>query len=69
MPASGGPPAAAAVGSWAQGSKAGAATNGFELCRRVNRKIGPPKENDAFHMGNEIRGLGGKDTLKDIGQT
>ena len=35
-------------------------TNGFELYRRVVRKIDPPKENDPFHMGIEIQGLGGK---------
>ena len=33
-------------------------SKGFERYRRVVRKIDPPKENDAFHMGNEIRGLG-----------
>ena len=44
-------------------------SNGFELYRRVVRKIDPHKENDAFHMGNDIRGLGGKGTLKDFGQT
>ena len=44
-------------------------SNGFELYRRVIRKIDPPKENDAFHMGKEIQGLGGKGTLKDFGQT
>jgi hypothetical protein len=41
-------------------------TNGVELYRRVVRRIGPPQENDAFHMGNEIRGLGGKGTLRDF---
>ena len=44
-------------------------TNGFELYIRVVRKIDPPKENDDFHMGNIIRGLGGKGILKDFGQT
>ena len=44
-------------------------TNGVELYRRVVRRIGLPQENDAFHMGNEIRGFGGKGTLKDFSQT
>ena len=44
-------------------------TNGVELYRRVVRKTGPPQKNDAFHMGNEIRGLSGKGTLKDFSQT
>ena len=44
-------------------------TNGFKLYRRVVLKIGPPRENNAFHMGNEIRGLGGKGTLIDLSHT
>ena len=43
--------------------------NGFELYGSVFRKIEPPKDNDAFHMGNDISGLGGKGTFKDFGQT
>ena len=43
--------------------------NGFELYRRIVRKVDPAKENDAFHMGNEIRGVDGKGILKDFGQT
>ena len=44
-------------------------TNGVELYRRVFRKIGPPQENDAFHMGSESRGPCGKNTFKDFSQT
>ena len=36
------------------------------MFRLVSRKVDPPKENDNFHMTNEIRALGGRGTVKDF---
>ena len=39
------------------------------MYKRAVRNIEPPKENDEFDFGNEIRGLGGKKVSKYFGQT
>ena len=44
-------------------------TNGFELFRKVVRKLDPPKSDNTFHLTNEIRGLGGTSVCKDFAQT
>ena len=44
-------------------------SNGFELFRKVIRKLDPPKSDNTFHLANEIRGLGGTSPCKDFAQT
>ena len=34
------------------------ATDGFELFRRLTQKLDPTRADSAFHLANEIRGLG-----------
>ena len=43
--------------------------NGFELFRRLTQKLDPPRADCAFHLANELRGLGGTTTCKDFAQT
>ena len=44
-------------------------TNGFELFRKLIQKMDPPRADSAFHLANEIRGLGGVSVCKDFAQT
>ena len=44
-------------------------TNGFEVFRRLIQKLDPPHADNAFHLANEIRGLGGVSVCKDFAQT
>ena len=36
--------------------------NGFELFRKLTQKLDPPRSDCAFHLANELRGLGGTTT-------
>ena len=43
------------------------ATNGCELFRRPTQKLDTSRADSAFHLANEIRGLGGVTVCKDFG--
>ena len=43
--------------------------NGFELFQKLTQKLDPPRADCAFHLANELRGLGGTTTCKDFAQT
>ena len=45
------------------------ATNGFELFRKLIRKLDPLRADSTFHLANGIRGLGGVSVCKDFRQT
>ena len=47
----------------------GGATNGFELFRKLVNKLDPARSDNAFHLANEIRGLGGVGACKNFDQT
>ena len=44
-------------------------TNGFELFRKLIQKMDPPRADSAFHLANEIRGLGGVAVCNDFAKT
>ena len=44
-------------------------THGFELVRKLNQKLDPPRADGAVHLANKIRGLGGVSVCKDFEQT
>jgi hypothetical protein len=44
-------------------------TNGSELFRKLIQKLDPPRADSAFHLANEIRGLGGVSVCKDFAMT
>ena len=42
------------------------ATNGFDLFRKLIQKLDPPRADSAFHLANQIHGLGGVSFCKDF---
>ena len=47
----------------------GGESNGFELFRQLTQKLEPARSENAFHLANEIRGLGGVGSRKNFEQT